>query len=213
LDAFDVSHTKDDILWLGDEEEKVEKGLATHCGDYKEVAKAYRRGENDDRGPSSSEVDVAVDELEKELKSPEFVDKVKLDIIPPEEAVKESVETIIQRAANRDATYQAQIEDMTVKGYLETDSSPFEPYVAVDTTSEQEVIILINVSHPHFKQLKGSDGVLNYLRHCTYDAIAEWQAMRKAGRVDPGTIKMLKDRMLRVHMDIEMHPASTDIEA
>jgi hypothetical protein len=50
---------------------------------------------------------------------------------------------------------------------------------------------------------------LNYLRHCTYDAIAEWQARQKARRLDPNTIKLLKDKLLRIPLDIDM--ATDDI--
>lgn len=52
--------------------------------------------------------------------------------------------------------------------------SPNDPYVTHDSAHESEVLIIINQTHPHWKQLKGSDGVLNYLRHCVYDGIAEW---------------------------------------
>ena len=70
----------------------------------------------------------------------------------------------------------------------------------------------MNKAHPHWSQLKGSDGVLNYLRHCTYDGIAEWQARHKAGRVDPETIKLLKDKLLRIPFEVEMS-ANHDQEA
>jgi len=43
------------------------------------------------------------------------------------------------------------------------------------------------------------------LRHCTYDAIAEWQAAKKVSQLDPDTIKILKDKLLRLPLDIEMH--------
>src|SRR5207237_6117621 len=43
LDAFDVSHTKDDILWVGDDEEKVEKELLKRCADYRDTAKRFRK--------------------------------------------------------------------------------------------------------------------------------------------------------------------------
>jgi hypothetical protein len=55
-------------------------------------------------------------------------------------------------------------------------------------------------------QLKGSDGVLNYLRHCVYDGIAEWKAIHKAAGLNPDTIKILKDQLLRVPFEIEMNP-------
>jgi hypothetical protein len=65
------------------------------------------------------------------------------------------------------------------------------------------------MNHPHVQQVSGSDGLLNYFRHCTYDAIAEWQARNRASTTDPDTIKLIKDRLLRLPMSIQMHEART----
>jgi len=46
LDDFDVSHTKDDILWMGDQEEQVEEQLRVHCADYRNVARETRQGQD-----------------------------------------------------------------------------------------------------------------------------------------------------------------------
>jgi len=62
-------------------------------------------------------------------------------------------------------------------------------------------------------QLEGSSGVMNYFRHCIYDAIAEWQARRKQGKIDPSTIKILKDGLLRVSLTIEQHSGADEPEA
>ena len=80
-----------------------------------------------------------------------------------------------------------------------------DPYVVVDAVNDTRITVIINTEHPHWRELRGSDGVLNYLRHCTFDAIAEWQARRKASHLDPDTIKLLKDKLLRVPLEIEMH--------
>jgi hypothetical protein len=48
LDPFDVSHTKDDILWLGDEEEEVERYLLNACKEYRETARKMRKGKVDE---------------------------------------------------------------------------------------------------------------------------------------------------------------------
>ena len=47
--------------------------------------------------------------------------------------------------------------------------------------------------------------LLHYFRHCIYDAISEWQARNKAATIDPDTIKLLKDKLLRIPFEIEMH--------
>ena len=66
LDEFDVSHTKDDILWLGAQEEEIEEGLKIHCSDYRDIALKRRKNRDDQRGPSELETISALDELKKD---------------------------------------------------------------------------------------------------------------------------------------------------
>ncbi len=206
LDDFIVSHTKDDILWLGNQEEAVEEGLLKCCSDYKEAAKEYRKFKDDERGPSSTETDAAIDELKRELESPEMVDQISIEMIPAAESVDRTFEKIAQSVVStRDATFIAVVGPVIVKIYISNDMSPNDPYVTVDSTELEEILVVINTVHPHWSQLKGSEGVLNYLRHCTYDAIAEWQARSKASRIDPNTIKLLKDQLLRVPFKMDEH--------
>jgi hypothetical protein len=207
LDEFEVSHTKDDILWLGNEEDLVQDELRKWCGDYRDIAQKRRKGKEDERGPSVAETDAAIDEFVKEIQSPEMVDKITISVIPTKEVVDETIKALKDAIRTRDASYKATIGPVAVGGYLVDDGSVTDPYVVVDSTRPNQVLIIINEKHPHWTQLKGSEGVLNYLRHCTYDGIAEWQARHMAARVDPDTIKLLKDQLLRVPFDIEMHEA------
>ena len=55
--------------------------------------------------------------------------------------------------------------------------------------------------------------VLEYLRQCIYDALAEWQAGNKISRFDADTIKWLKDGFLRLPTEIERHQADRDAAA
>jgi hypothetical protein len=211
LDDFDVSHTKDDILWLGDQEDQVEAGLLDHCSDYRDVAKEYRKYKDDSRRPSEIETATAIDEFKHELCSPEIVDLIEIEQIPPEAAVAQSVQQITDSVvSSRPDTFAGKIGQLTVRLFVVTDMSPNDPYVTVDARKAEEVIIIINQSHPHWAQLKGSEGVLNFIRHCTYDGIAEWQARVKASTIDPDTIKLLKDKLLRVTFEIEKHAGQVE---
>ena len=198
LDEFEVSHTKDDVLWYGDEEEEVQDQLKKLCGDYAEVAKRRRKGSDDARGPTELEKQTAIDEFERELSSSELADIVLLETVPPPEAVAKVFQHSRKAVENRDPTFRATISHFEVLGYLMSDLSPNDPYVTVDSVEENRVIVIINIQHPHWMQLQGSEGVLNYFRHCTFDGIAEWQARRRAANLDPDTIKILKDRLLRL---------------
>jgi hypothetical protein len=117
--------------------------------------------------------------------------------------VEQSLQPLLEDVCGTEPNFAAKINDLEIRGYLD-DLSLNDPYVAVESTQKDRILVVVNVEHPHFKQLKGSDGVLNYLRHCVYDAIAEWQARVQDAPVSPKTIKILKDRLLRVAMDIEM---------
>lgn len=212
LDDFDVSHTKDDILWLGDQEDQVEAGLLEQCRDYRDIAKTPRRGHPPEGGPTDIETRAAVEELTRELESPEAVDTVGLDEVPPQEVIDRVVQDLVATVTDQPATFSVSIGELVVRGFLASDLSPNDPYIVLEAAHPSEVLVIINTQHPHWMQIRGSEGVLNYLRHCTYDGIAEWKARRKAGRIDPSTIKLLKDQLLRLSMEMEMSEAAAEQE-
>ena len=209
LNQFEVSHAKDDILWYGDEQEQVEKLLEKECADYIDVARRPRRDQGDPGGPSDVEVQTAIDELQQELTSKTVSDAIALEIVPPPEAVHQAQLPLMESVAERDPTYQARFEGcrLEIHGFLVNDASPNDPYVVVEATNDERVLVIVNTQHPHWRLLSGSEGVLNYLRHCTYDAVAEWKARRNRAALDPDTIKVLKDVMLRLPLEIEMEGA------
>lgn len=191
----------------------MERGLKKYCGDFREFAKTRRKGDEDDRGPSDLEIRTAVDEFTREIESPELSDIVLIDAVPPPQAVADVVRALLESVNPAEPTFNCNVGGVRIVGYLETILSPNDPYIAVDATRDDLVAVVINQRHPHFAELKGADGVLNYLRHCTYDGVAEWQARHKAGNLDPETIKILKDRLLRVPLDMQMHEAFAAEEA
>ena len=205
LNEFEVSHTKDDILSVGDEQEKLERLLEDACADYIAVARRSRKGDIITEGPSSLETETAIEEFVKELSSSQLADLVTLEEVPPPEAIKRAVQPLKDAVSTREPTFRANLAQFDILGFLVRDLSTNDPYVVVDATNEKRVQIIINTQHPHWGQLRGSEGVLNYLRHCTFDGIAERQARNKTSELDPDTIKILKDRLLRLPLEIEMH--------
>ena len=204
LDTFEVSHTKDDILWVADEQEKVESLLKEACADYIAAARRSRKSDADPEGPTQLETEIAVKELEEELSSAEFADLVELEPVPPPETVQQAIQPLKDAIKSRQPTYQASLAQFDILGFVVSDLSANDPYVVVDATDDKRVQIIVNMQHPHWSQLSGSEGALNYLRHCTYDGVAERQARRKTSTLDPDTIKILKDRLLRLPLEIKM---------
>ena len=209
LDGFDVSHTKDNILWRGSQEDDVEEGLKRYCTDYREFAKQRRKADDDQRGPNEVVIKAALDDIEKELTSPEMVDQINISVIPTPETIDASNEKIITSVVGtRTATLQGTIDStppIAWKIFLEV-MSPNDPYVVSDSTKGNEITVVVNRSHPYFiTQLAGTESVRDYLRQCIYDSVAEWLARAKTSRIDSDTIKLLKDHLLRVPLEMESH--------
>lgn len=205
LDDFEVSHTKDDILWYGDQLEQVEEALKEEAAEFVAVARQRRVGDEGDTGPTSLEIQTAVEEIEAELGSNELIDKLTIEDVPPPEVVEQSLQPVLEQVAAATPDFSATLPGLVVRGYIESDMSPNDPYVVVDSASEEALILVVNMRHPHVQELRGAEGVANYLRHCVYDALAEWKARQRTATPDPDTIKLLKDGFLRVSMQLEMH--------
>lgn len=212
LDMFDVSHTKSDILWQGDEEEEVQKQLKQVSNEFIQVARTPRKGRTDVRGPSETEVQTAVDELKSELESKEFVDVIELETVPPPEVTDRVTGPMIEAAEREEPRFKVSLGELTILAYISSDDSPNDPYFATEYSSDR-IIVVVNQRHPHWTQLMGSEGVLNYLRHCVYDAVAEWKCWQQEAPLQPNSIKALKDALLRLPSRIEQDSLAPGGEA
>ena len=202
LEDFEVTHTKDDINWSADEEELVEAGLKDECSAYMEAARKARKGQVQGHGPEPVHVDAAVKTLEAELSTPEFLDKLNLDdALPPLDQIEASNHHVLENARATDPTFVAQLGDTRVSVFIDDTGSPNDPYFINEEVADHEVVILVNQLHPHWSMLEGENSVVNYLRHCVYDGVAEHRARLRA-RLESDSIKRLKDNYLRVAFEL-----------
>jgi hypothetical protein len=216
LDDFEVTHTKDNIQWYGDEEEKVEKQLEKEIANLIAVARAVRKGQDDVRAPTEGEIDIAIAGLREELLSPEMIDKISINVFPAEEDIVKSLSRIAEPVkAQRSPDIQAKLgEKLEVWVYIvSSDFSPNDPYVVCEASTTNKVIVIINMRHPHVSHIEGDQGLINYFRHCVYDAVSEWQAQEVRSKLEPNTVKMLKDQLLRVSFQMEQHASVSESEA
>lgn len=205
LDGFDVTHTKDDIQWEGNQEEEVEKKLKDSIKDFISQARTFRKGAAfSGTGPTAAEIDNAASQVEQELQSSEMIENLEFEEVPDEEMLRVSLGLIATQVQVREKPkISAQVGRLAVAIYLVHDLSPNDPYVILDSAALEQVTIIINLNHPYFMtQIGGSDGVLNYFRHCIYDAVSEARARSWSKEIGPETIKMIKDKLLRVPFEM-----------
>jgi hypothetical protein len=198
LDGFRVSHTKDAILFDGDEEEELEKFLADFTKDYRDYAQK-RRGPRTGYIWSKDKVRDLLQDMKKEFGSGEMKDAVDNSMLPP-------IDTILANNQNQVATLSeadklASIDvtpDLRLIVSLQ-EKSEYEPHLTVATGSDAGVIhVIINGLHPYYGSIESSDAIDECIRQYLYDAIAEYRVSKLQGRVNPDSVRRLKDGLLRV---------------
>lgn len=201
LDKFEVSHTKDAIHWEGDEEDQVQNKLKEICADYIEVADQNRKR----RRHNEAAVQVAAKVLETELQSAQLVDQIAAPT-PEPEAISLDEQALVKEtdisANDFSASFVYSGNTVRVIGKLDSTKSQHDPYVMLETTHDDRIVVIINMNHPQVGVIE-ENGLANYFRYCTYDALAEWRA-RRVDTVEPSTIRKLKDQFLRVQFELNM---------
>ena len=198
LDEFGVSHTKDDILWDGDAEALVESELANVSESFVNIARSYRRRGVRGSFPSKSVIRSALNVLDEEITSPRFRHVVATNgSVPLEgyEVVAQSLYPSI-RNVHPDASYR--LPGLTLNVYLSENSSERNPYLGIEISPADVLNVVINMRHPHVRDLSGRLGVLNHLRACTYEGVAQWKVWKTWDEDKPALIRVIKDALLRV---------------
>lgn len=198
LDGFDVSHTKDAILFEGDEEEELEKLLAAATKDYRDYAQR-RRGP---RGQpwSREKIKDLIDSMRREFMSDEMKDAVANSLLPPLDTIlannRQQLATLTE--AERIATFDVTNELRVVVSLQER--SEYEPHLTIVAGAEFGTIhVIVNSLHPYYDLLDSPDAIEECMRQYVYDAIAEYRVSKLSARLNPDSIRRLKNDLLRVH--------------
>lgn len=199
LDGFKVSHTKDAILFEGDEEEELEKFLCEFTKDYRNYAQK-RRGT---RGQpwSREKVRDLIENMKKEFGSDEMKDAVDNSMLPPlETIVANNQQQLLSLNEADKVTTLIVSPDLRVVVSLQ-EKSEYEPHVTIIAGAEPGTIhVIINGLHPYYSCLESADAIDECIRQYIYDAIAEYRVSKLIGKVNPDSVRRLKNDLLRVQV-------------
>lgn len=196
LDGFEVSHTKDAILFRDDEQEQLETYLAEITKDFKTYA-SRRRGAGDRGKPWSREkVKELIEGMKKEFTTDEIKDAA-VDLLPPLETIlannQKQVDSLTEdeEAASFDV-----LPDLKVRVWLQ-ERSENDPYLTVTVAAEPGVLhVIINNLHPYYADIESQDAKEECLRQYIYDAVAEYQVSKLFGKVNPDAVRRKKNSLL-----------------
>lgn len=201
LDGFQVSHTKDAILFENDEEEKLERHLYDLTKDYRAYA-TKRRGEKSKVWTREKIRDLIGNSV-KEFKSAEMSDAVSNATLPPLEAIMSNNQRQLASLTQNDIVTSIEVsQDLKIIVSLK-ETSEYEPYVTIVAGAEQGTLhVIINGLHPYYASLETTEAMHECINQYIYDAIAEYKVGRQSSRVAPDSVRRLKNDLLRVQ---ELH--------
>ena len=199
--GFEVSHTKDQILYEDDDQDILENKLRQKLRGLRQLALSHRKNADERvKRATDAQREAALNSFETEIRSAEVRDFLRNYEVPSESLVKKSNDILKNGIVKRfTPDLKASINKLVVSLYMVRDMSPNDPYVLIESTeSATSVIVIINLVHPHWSQLTNDESILNFIRHCTYDGVSEWKAFHATGKIQPDTVKLIKDNLLRI---------------
>ncbi len=202
-ERFGVSHTKDQILFVEDEEDDLDEALFKKLADFKKESNIPYKN-RDKELEETFDFDSAIETVIKNLNSPTFRDSVlNKTILPKEAIIKTNEETIDRLAKSKFRSFEYKLGEVSIIVILSEDSSPWDPYLIVKSLSDISIVkVVINVNHPYWIELPDNNSRFNFLLSCIYDGVAEWKAGFLTNSLDPDTIKYIKDSLLRLELKL-----------
>lgn len=196
LDGFDVSHTKDAILFRGTEEEELEKFLAEKTEKLKAFATSMRKGQ---RGTPWSRERVAelLEGMKQEFGSPELKDVVTEAVLPPLSVITDTNQKQIAALDSADMLWSLDVgAGITVRIFLQ-DRSANDPHLTIASDSGNALNVVINQQHPYYLEIDSTERADELIRQYIYDAVAEFRVFQRIASQQPDAIRRFKDQLLR----------------
>jgi len=208
--SFNVSHTKDAVLFSGDEEQTLEDYLDELTKDFQEFANTRRGGDHD---PIKREkLKEMVNDLKSEFVNPEMKDVINTSVLPPLEMILSNNQKQAESVSDDEKVDSWQINnDLRVDIWIQ-DKSENDPYVVRYAAADKGIVnIIINRLHPYYACRPTIEAIYECFRQYIYDAVAEYRVAQMM-KVTPDSVRRMKDSLLRAEAqrvdNLEAPPAS-----
>lgn len=170
LDDFDVTHTKDDILWSSAEEDATGEAIREAIAELIDVARTARVRTK--AGPTRGSVKKAAGRLQSGVTSapPDEIS------VPPsaEESYEEGVGALVRKYSATAADVTGIIFGRQVQAYLSDEEGPEALFASVAEGQSQAdaLVVIANMNHPFLKEVTSSEGLSVYLRDMLLDIVS-----------------------------------------
>ncbi len=212
LEGFVVSHTKDAILFEGDEEDILDQFLVKETKAYADYAKS-RRGAGRGQKWSRDQVRDLVKSMQDEFTSPEIKDALNNAALPPAETLAANNQQQVKSLTAEDEIARLEIlPDLKVIISLK-ETSEWEPHVTFSPGADPGVLhVIINGLHPYYQTLEAKDSINECVQQYIFDAVAEFKANKLVARVNPDSVRRIKHDLLRARAT-QLENADAEVRA
>lgn len=200
LDGFEVSHTKDAILFQDDEEAELENFLKDFTKEYRDYA-IKRRDPKTSTTWSREKIRELMDDMKKELSSPEFKDAVTNTMLPPIDVILSSNQQQLKQLTEEDSVGLFEVSpELRVKVSVQ-ETSGYEPYVIIVADAQPGTIhVIVNRLHPYYASLETNEAIEECFRQYVYDAIAEYRVSKMASKMSWDSVRLFKNDLLKAQI-------------
>ena len=209
--GFHVSHTKDAILFSDDEEDDLEKYLEEKTRDYRNYALS-RRGPRS-QSWSKEKLQDLMKSMEQEFTNPELRDALNVAVLPPLETITENNRKQIAALRDTDRLITLDVLPDLKVIISEQERSEYDPHLIIQAGAEAGTIhVIINRLHPYYTSIESSEALEECLRQYIYDAIAEYKVSKLESKIDPTSVRRLKNDLLKAKVVRILNAAAAERE-
>jgi len=199
---INVSHTKDQILWHDDQEEKIAEFIKDIADQHEIIRMAKRTYKNDDSERLKRETAIAA--FRDLASNNDFIDRLAFAEAPNREYAVTRNAYAMDATRQMEPDFEINIQQLGKKIFVKLlDLSPNEPYYAYEIMEDGNLITIINTQHPGYTYAQNSENpAFVYFLQCALDSFAEWRCQALIHDLVPESIKEIKDQILKYRAEI-----------
>lgn len=201
LDDFDVTHTKDDILWEENEEDEVQEGIKERIEDLLILARTYRQPPLLKQPPRVPRLvlDAILEDSEmvSRLTAASAELEATVSALPPAQVLEATTAAVVKAIAGERVGVQMPMDGQVLKLVSTSGIGGEKPYYAAYHGAAKSWIVAINAAHVMCANPDNSDAFRTHVQHVLADGIVMWAVSSGKMEGNPFLLLYLKDAILR----------------
>jgi hypothetical protein len=200
--SIQISHTKDQVLWQGTQQDDIEdflKRIASDTDILRVARQTYRDTDSD-----QVKRDAGLSAFQEWSVSPGLINQLSIQDVPLPEYARTRTEFVLEATREVEPDFEVSIPGIEKKIMIKVqDLSPNDAYCSYEITSNNDLVTVINSAHPGYATASRSENPLfTYFVHCAIDTWAEWKCQLLRGEIFPESVREIKNDILRHSPDI-----------